>query len=148
MLAILFMPRMLLCHKPCTPASHVCNRPCQPDGHFWEYMSGCPHLPLDKMAVVWQTTFWNALSWMKIFEFQIKVHWNMFLGSNCQYVSTGSDNGLAPFRQQAIFWTNADPVHRRIQVALGGDELTLQPYWRSWTLPKLWHSSPTITVTS
>ena len=30
---------------------------------------------------------------------------------------------LAPNRQQAIIWTNADPIHWRIYVALGGDEL-------------------------
>ena len=29
------------------------------------------------------------------------------LGSNEQYSSNGSDNGLAPFRRQAIIWTNA-----------------------------------------
>ena len=27
-------------------------------------------------------------------------------GSNSQYFSIGSDNGLAPTRQQAIIWTN------------------------------------------
>ena len=34
--------------------------------------------------------------------------------SNWQYAGTGSGNGLAPNRRQAITWTNADPVHRRI----------------------------------
>ena len=29
-----------------------------------------------------------------------------------------------PNRGQAIIWTNADPTHRRIYAALGGDELT------------------------
>ena len=29
------------------------------------------------------------------------------------------DNGLAPNRQQAIIWINADPIHRRINAALG-----------------------------
>ena len=36
----------------------------------------------------------------------------------------GLDNGLALNRHQAIIWTNADPVHWCIYVALGGDELT------------------------
>ena len=35
----------------------------------------------------------------------------------------GSDNGLATNRRQAITWTNADPVHRRIYEVFGGDEL-------------------------
>ena len=45
------------------------------------------------------------------------------LGPNRQYVTIGSDNGLAPSRRQAIIWTSADSVHWRIIVALGGDEL-------------------------
>ena len=28
-------------------------------------------------------------------------------------------------RRQAIIWTNADPIHRRIYAALRGDELTV-----------------------
>ena len=48
------------------------------------------------------------------------------MGSSWHYVSTGSDNGLAPcagrpFRRQAIIWiTNADPFHKHIYAALGG----------------------------
>ena len=49
-----------------------------------------------------------------------------YLGSNWQYVSIGSDNGLAPSRRQAIIWSDADPVHWRIYMALGGDELNTQ----------------------
>ena len=30
---------------------------------------------------------------------------------------------FAPFKRQAIFWTNADPVHWGIYAALGGDDL-------------------------
>ena len=39
----------------------------------------------------------------------------------------GSNNGLVPKRRQAIIWTNADPINRRIYPALGGDELIF-PY--------------------
>ena len=35
-----------------------------------------------------------------------------------------SIDGLAPKKRKAIIWTNADPVHLRIYVALGEDELT------------------------
>ena len=51
------------------------------------------------------------------------------LGPNWQYVSIGSDNGLAPKRRQAIVWTNADPIHCRIY-ALRGDELIIFPHNR------------------
>ena len=81
------------------------------------------HPPLDKIAAISQTTCPNAFSWIDIFEFKIKFHWNMFLESNWQYVGIGSDNGLAPSRRQAIIWTNAHPINWRIYTALGGDEL-------------------------
>ena len=41
-------------------------------------------------------------------------------------VSIGSGNDLTSNRRQAIIWTNADSVHRRIYAALGGDELILE----------------------
>ena len=37
------------------------------------------HWGRDKMASVSQTTFSNAFSWMKIFEFRLKFHWSLFL---------------------------------------------------------------------
>ena len=33
----------------------------------------------DKMAVIFQTTFSNALSWMKMYHFRIRFHWSLFL---------------------------------------------------------------------
>ena len=36
-------------------------------------------LPLDKMAAISQTIFWDAFSWMKIFEFRLRFHWSLFL---------------------------------------------------------------------
>ena len=35
------------------------------------------------------------------------------------WVGVGSDNGLVPNRQQAIIWSNADPVRWCIYAALG-----------------------------
>ena len=37
----------------------------------------------------------------------IKISQVCSQGSNLQYSSIGSDNGLAPVRQHAIIWTNA-----------------------------------------
>ena len=42
------------------------------------------------------------------------------------------DYGLAPDRRQAIMWTYADPIHRRIYEALGEDELNDKRLLRSW----------------
>ena len=36
-------------------------------------------LPLDKMAVISQTTSLNIFSWMKMYEFRLKFHWSLFL---------------------------------------------------------------------
>ena len=54
---------------------------------------------------------------MKEHEFQLKCRWGLF--PRVQH----SDNGLAPSRLQAIIWTNVDPIHQKIYVALVGDEL-------------------------
>ena len=32
----------------------------------------------DKMAAIFQTTFSNAFSWMKMYKFQLRFHWSMF----------------------------------------------------------------------
>ena len=32
----------------------------------------------DKMAVIWQTISSHAFSWIKMFEFRLKYHWNLF----------------------------------------------------------------------
>ena len=33
----------------------------------------------DKMAAIFQTSFSIAFSWMKMYEFRIRFHWNLFL---------------------------------------------------------------------
>ena len=85
---------------------------------------GLTHLPLDKMAAISQTTFLNAFLWMKSVVFRFKFHWSLFLTVLFTITQHLLDNGLAPNGQQAIIWTNADPIHWRIYVALEGDELT------------------------
>ena len=37
------------------------------------------HWGRDKMAAIFQTTFSNAISWMKMFEFRLKFYWSLFL---------------------------------------------------------------------
>ena len=37
------------------------------------------HWARDKMADIFQTTYWNAFSWIKILEFRIQFDWNLFL---------------------------------------------------------------------
>ena len=49
----------------------------------------------------------------------------MLFGSNWQYPCSGSDNGLVPNRQQAIFLTNVDMLYWRIYASLGLSELNV-----------------------
>ena len=48
---------------------------------------------------VFKHNFWNENFWISDIQM-------CSLGSNWQYIIIGSDNGLAPNRQQAIIWTN------------------------------------------
>ena len=50
--------------------------------HLYVWESGGNHLThwgRDKMEAISQTTFSNAFSWMKMFEYWLKFHWNLFL---------------------------------------------------------------------
>ena len=57
----------------------------------------------DKKGAISQATFSNAFSWMKMYEFWLKFHCSL---DQLTISSTGSDNGLAPSRCQAIIWTS------------------------------------------
>ena len=37
------------------------------------------HWGRDKMVAIFQTTFTNAFSWMKIYGFRLRFHWRLFL---------------------------------------------------------------------
>ena len=69
-------------------------------------LSSLTHWGQDKLVTIFQTTFSNAFSWMKMYKFRLRSHWSLLQGSNSQCSSIGSDTGLAPSRQQAIIWTN------------------------------------------
>ena len=66
----------------------------------------------------------DAYSWMKCFVFWSRFDWSLFLRAQLTITHIGLDDGLAANRQQAISWTNADPIHWCIYAPLGGDELT------------------------
>ena len=60
---------------------------------------------------------------MKMYGFRLKFHWSLLLGSNQQYSVIGSENGLAPIRQQAIIWTNDGIGYWCIYASLDLNEL-------------------------
>ena len=53
----------------------------------------------------------NTFAWRKLFEFQMKFHWNIFFEYQ-QQASTGLDNGFVSNRRQAIIQTNDDLLNR------------------------------------
>ena len=56
----------------------VVNRLLYMDNHLYGgHFNTTSHL--DKIAAISQMTCSNAFAWIKIFEFLIKLHWNMFL---------------------------------------------------------------------
>ena len=73
----------------------------------------------------------------------LKCKWNFTevcsYGSTCESVSTGSGNGLAPHRGQAITWTNGDCILQHHMALLGwviSSDYRLAPRWHQaiiWT---------------
>ena len=51
----------------------VINRYQQPC--YWLCLT---HWGWDEMNNIWQMTFSNVFSWMKMFEFRLKIHWSLF----------------------------------------------------------------------
>ena len=75
--------------------------------------------------MIWklQTTFSN-LSSMKVFEFQLQFHWSLFPRVQLIISQHWFRSGLAPSRRETITRINADPIHRCIYTALGGNKIT------------------------
>ena len=55
------------------------------------------HWGWDKMATIFQTTFSNAFSWMKIYELWLRFHWRLFPGVH-----------LTTFKHWFKWWLGAD----------------------------------------
>ena len=65
-----------------TPRLWACNRLLQ-EWNMWLkllsfILSILTHWGRDKMAAIFQTTFSNAFSWMKMFKFRLRFHWSLF----------------------------------------------------------------------
>ena len=48
------------------------------DGVYKQQQITVTHWGREKTAAISQTTFWNAFSWMKMYEFCIRFHWIVF----------------------------------------------------------------------
>ena len=94
----------------------------------------------DKIVAIFQATFSNAFSLIKIVIFWWKFHWNFFQGSNQNNSIMGSDNGFALTRRQAIIWTN-DGYFTDTYASLVFNELRIfeDGVWGVYCDFKIWH---------
>ena len=82
------------------------------------------HWGRDKMAAIFQTTFWNGFSWLKMHEFRLTFHWSLFLGVQLTIFShwfrkwLGTDQATSHYLNQ--WWLD----YRRIYASLSLNELT------------------------
>ena len=69
-------------------------------------------LKLIQMAAIFQTTFSNAFSWMKMYEFRLKFHWSLF-------IHKGPINNI-PALVQIMPWHRSDdtPLSEPMKVRL------------------------------
>ena len=82
------------------------------------------HWGRDKMDAISQTTFSNAFSWMKMFEFRLKFHWNMFLRVQSTIFQHWFRWWLGAGQATSHYLNQLWLIYRRIYASLGLDELT------------------------
>ena len=91
------------------------------------YNDALTHWGRDKMAAILQTTFSNAVSWMKVYEFRLIFHWGLFLRFKLTIFQywfrkwLGADQTTSHYLNQ--WWL----VYWRIYASLGLNELTHWP---------------------
>ena len=111
-------------------------------GAWWTFLThGLYQLPLfnrlnkkkDKMDPISQTTFSNAFAWMKMFEYQSKFHWSLFLRVHLTISQhwfrwwLGADQATSHYLDQ--WWLNC----RRIYASFDLNELTyMQNIFIDW----------------
>ena len=87
------------------------------------------HWGRDKMDAIFQTTFSNGYSWMKMYEFRIKFHWSLFLRFpltiSQHWFRSWLDADQATSHYLNLWWWN----HWRIYASLGLNELI---YWQDF----------------
>ena len=76
------------------------------------------------MAAILQMTYSNAFSQRKLLYFSSNFTEICSQGSNYQFTSIGSDDGLVPNRRQGIFWTKGGLIYWCMYVSLSLNELT------------------------
>ena len=82
------------------------------------------HWGRDKMAATFQTTFSNAFSWMKMYEFQLRFHWSLFLRVQLTIFQHWVRQWLGADQATSHCLTQWRLVNWRIYTSLDVNELT------------------------
>ena len=75
------------------------------------------HWSRDKMAAIFQTTFSNAFSWMKMYKFRLRYHWTLF--SRVQ---------LAIYQHWFRWWLGK-PLYEPMKVIQLTHRCVIRPQW-------------------
>ena len=78
-----------------------------------------------QMDAISQTTFSNAFSWMKMFKFQLKFHWSLFLRFQLTIFQHWFRYWLGAVQATSHYLNQWWLVYWRIYASLGLNELTL-----------------------
>ena len=79
----------------------------------------------DKMNAIFQTTFSNVFYWMKIYEFRLKFHWNLFLRVKLTIIHHWFSSWLGAVQATNHYLNRWCLDYWRIYESLGPDELRL-----------------------
>ena len=83
----------------------------------------------DKMAAIFQTTFSNVFSWMKMYEFQLRFHWCLFLRVQLTIFQYWLRQWLGAGQATSHYLRHWCLVYRHIYVSLSLNELTQALQW-------------------
>ena len=92
------------------------------------------HWGRDKMDAISQTTFSRAFSWMKIFEFRLKFHWNLFLRVQLTIFQHWFRWWLGAVQATSHYLNQWWLIYRCINASLGLNELSRGSIYRNSTL--------------
>ena len=88
-------------------------------------LAGLTHWGRDKMDAILQTTFSSAFSWMKMFKFQLRYHWSLFLMVQLTIFQHWFRWWLGAVQATSHYLKQWWLFYRRIYASLGLNELTL-----------------------
>ena len=83
------------------------------------------HWGRDKMAAIFQTTFSNAFSWMKMFKFRLRFHWSLFPRVQLIILQHWFRWWLGAGQVTSHYLNQWWLIHWRIYASRGLNELTL-----------------------